>query len=72
MVMLEIDCHESVREGLEAVIKKRDKQIVELEETLSIPRQHYKFIERLTTEETINQKNEILAKMSVTMGVPVD
>jgi hypothetical protein len=54
MVMFEIDCHESVREGLESVIKKKDNKTLELEETLSIPRQHYKFIERLTAEETIN------------------
>jgi hypothetical protein len=43
-----------------------------LQETLSIPRQHYKFIERLTADETIKQKDEIIQKMSQQMGVPAD
>lgn len=70
--MYEIEAHEQIREGMEAIIKKRDNKIADLEETLSVPRQHYKFIERLTTEETIKQKNEIMKRLSISMGIPIE
>ena len=71
-ILYEVESHEQIREGLEAIIKKRDNFIANLEETLSVPRQHYKFIERLTTEETIKQKDEILKRMSTDMGIPYE
>jgi hypothetical protein len=39
---------------------------------LSIPRQHFKFIERLTTEEILKQKQEILTNMAAEMGIPAE
>jgi hypothetical protein len=37
---------------------------------LSIPRQHFKYIERLTTEEVVKQKHQILTTMGAEMGIP--
>ena len=52
-IMVEVEVHEQVREGLEVIIKMRDIKIADLSESLSIPRAHFKYIERLTAEETI-------------------
>jgi predicted transcriptional regulator len=70
--LFEIETHEEVREKLQRIIKERDITITDLRETLSIPRQHFKFIERLTTEEILKQKQEILTNMAAEMGIPAE
>ena len=72
LVMFEIETHEMVRQKLEEIIKSKDNTISDLRECLSIPRQHFKFIERLTTEEIVKQKHEILTTMSAEMGIPAE
>ena len=57
---------------LEGEVKKRDRRIESLKETLSIPRQHFNYIERLTEEEIEKQKNQILAEKAKELGVPLD
>jgi len=71
-VQLEIDNYETVRDKLEQVIKKKENTIDDLKECLAIPRQHFKYIERLTTEEIVKQKTEILNEMSAEMGIPAE
>jgi hypothetical protein len=51
------------------VIRSKENQITDLKETLSVPRQHYRYIERLTAEQIVEQKNEILKKLSAELGV---
>jgi hypothetical protein len=41
-------------------IKDRERDIEDLKDCLKVPRQHFKYIERLTTEEIIKQKNIII------------
>ena len=55
---------------LEKEIEKREDKIEELKEALSVPRQHYRFIDNKTAEEIVEQKNEIVENMANTMGVP--
>lgn len=71
-MQLEIDNYETVRDKLEQVIKKKENTIDDLKECLAIPRQHFKYIERLTTEEIVKQKTEILNEMSAEMGIPAE
>ncbi len=59
-----------IRENLEKVIRVKEDYIDELKEALSVPRQHYKFIDNLSADEIIKQKNEIVAEMANNMGVP--
>jgi len=61
-----------IREGLEKVIRQKEDEIDELKEALSVPRQHYRYIENLEADEIIKQKNEIVADMANNMGVPED
>jgi len=68
----EFESHEMIREGLESVINKKENEIDELKEALSVPRQHYRYIENLQADEIIKQKNEIIAEMANNMGVPED
>ena len=69
-IIFELESHEMIREGLEKVIRGKEGDIDELKEALSVPRQHYKFIDNLAAEEIIKQKNEIVAEMANNMGVP--
>jgi hypothetical protein len=55
---------------LNRIINQKQKQIDGLQETLSIPRNHFKNIERLTAEEIIKQKDIILEQMSKDMAIP--
>lgn len=71
-VLFEIETHENVREKLEGLIKLKQSQIEELRETLKVPRSHFKNIERLTVEEIIIQKNQILEQISKETGVPLE
>jgi len=41
-------------------IKDRERDIEDLKDCLKVPRQHFKYIKRLTTEEIIKQKNIII------------
>lgn len=59
-----------IREGLEKVIRGKEDDIDELKEALSVPRQHYKFIDNLKADEIVKQKGEILREMADGMGVP--
>lgn len=69
-IVFELDSHEMIREGLEKVIKKREDDIDELKEALSVPRQHYKYIDNLQADEIIKQKQTIIVEMADNMGVP--
>jgi hypothetical protein len=53
-------------------IKDRERDIEDLKETLKVPRQHFRYIERLTTEEIIKQKDVILQELALNLGVPVE
>ena len=59
-----------IREGLEKVIRGKEDDIDSLKEALSVPRQHYKFIDNLQADEIVKQKGEILREMADGMGVP--
>lgn len=54
------------------IITARDKTIEELRETLSVPRQHFKHIERLTVDQIVQQRAAILKEKSEEMGIPVE
>lgn len=66
----EIEIHENARDGLERLIKEKNLQVDGLQETLSIPRNHFKNIEKLTVKEILVQKDIVLNKMSRDMAVP--
>jgi hypothetical protein len=53
-------------------IKDRERDIEDLKETLKVPRQHFRYIERLTTEEIIKQKDVILQELALNLGVPLE
>ena len=59
-----------IREGLEKVINRKEDDIDSLKEALSVPRQHYKFIDNLQADEIVKQKGEIVREMADNMGVP--
>ena len=61
-----------VIEGLQKVIKTKIKKIEQLEETLSVPRMHFRYIERLSADEIVKQKDIILKEKSELMGIPVE
>ncbi len=61
-----------VIEGLQKVIKAKMKRIEQLEETLSVPRMHFRYIERLSADEIVKQKDIILKEKSELMGIPVE
>ena len=46
-IIFELESHEMIREGLEKVIRGKEDDIDSLKEALSVPRQHYKFIDNL-------------------------
>ena len=69
-IIFELDSHEMIREGLEKVIKKKEDDIDDLKEALSVPRQHYKYIDNLQADEIIKQKQTIIVEMADNMGVP--
>ena len=71
-IVFELESHENIRTGLEKVISKKEDEIDQLKEALSIPRQHFKFIENLTAEQIVKQKDEIVQEMAANMGVPPD
>ena len=52
------------------MIKEKSRQVDGLQETLSIPRNHFKNIEKLTVQEILVQKDLVLDKMSREMSVP--
>lgn len=52
------------------MISKKEDEIEDLKEALSLPRQHYKFIENMQAEEILKQKDEIISEMALNMGVP--
>ena len=69
-MVFEIESHEQIKIGLEKEVQNREDYIEELKVALSIPRQHYKYIENKSADEIIEQKNQIVQNMSNTMGVP--
>ena len=71
-IVFELESHENIRTGLEKVISKKEDEIDQLKEALSIPRQHFKFIENLQADEIVKQKDEIVQEMAANMGVPPD
>ena len=71
-IVFELESHENIRTGLEKVISKKEDEIDQLKEALSIPRQHFKFIENLTAEQIVKQKDEIIQDMAGNMGIPPD
>lgn len=71
-VLYEIDVHENNRELLEKIVKQKQREVSGLEETLSIPRSHFKNIDKLTNEQIIVQKEVLLTKMSKEMGIPTE
>lgn len=69
-VQSEFEIHENCREGLERLLKEKTKQVEGLHETLSIPRNHFKNIEKLTVQQILVQKDQVLDKMSREMAIP--
>ena len=70
--VFEFEGHEQIRSELESIIKTKDIQIDELKDALSVPRQHYKHIDNRLAEEIVQQKEQIINKMSLNMGVPAE
>ena len=63
-------------EVLNVLVGAKDKEIqkfsdenAEYKSCLRIPRQHFKFIEKLRLEELMSQRDEILKKMARKFGV---
>ena len=52
-IMFEMESHEMIREGMEKVISKKEDSIDDLKEALSVPRQHYKFIDNLQADQIV-------------------
>ena len=46
-VIMEFESQDNIKEGLEKIIKQKEDEIDELKEALSVPRQHYKYIDNL-------------------------
>jgi hypothetical protein len=69
MAFIEVDVNENIRLKLESQLSSKQKRIEELEEALQIPRDHYKFVEKMSTEEILKQKDAIIQKLSVQLGV---
>ena len=59
-ILFEMESHEMIREGMEKVISKKGDSIDDLKEALSVPRQHYKFIDNLQADQIVAQKDEII------------
>ena len=51
-------------------MKKKENEIEDLKEALSVPRQHYKFIDNLQADQIVAAKEDIIAEMSDNMGIP--
>ncbi len=66
----EFEVWESVKLGLEKIIQKKEDEIEELKDALSLPRKHYKFIDNLTAEQIVEQKNIIITEMAKDKGIP--
>lgn len=49
----EFEVWESIKLGLEKVIQKKEDEIEQLKDALSLPRKHYKFIDNLTSDKII-------------------
>ena len=70
--VFEFENHEQIRSDLEKNITKKEDYIDELKDALSVPRQHYKHIDNRMADEIILQKEEIINKMSLNMGIPAE
>jgi len=68
----EFEVWESVKLGLEKIISKKEEEIEELKDALSLPRKHYKFIDNLTSEQIVEQKNLIITEIAKEQGIPPD
>jgi len=55
---------------LEKIIRDKIAEIEGLKEALSIPRQHYKFIDKLQGEEILKQKDQIVARLADEYAMP--
>ena len=62
-IKVEIECLNLVLERKQKAIVQLDERVGEYKEALRIPRQHYKFIEKLKYEEIMGQRDEIIGKM---------
>ena len=71
-IVFELESHEMIREGLEKVIAKKEDEIEDLGEALSLPRKHYKYIDDLQASEIVKQKDEIVKEMADDMGIQPD
>jgi hypothetical protein len=56
-------------EGKEKTIKNLEFQLGEFKLCLRIPRQHYKYIEKLRFDELLEQKKEIVKKLKRKYGI---
>jgi hypothetical protein len=56
-------------EGKDKLIKNLQHELGEFKLALRIPRQHYKYIEKLRFEELMEQRDEIVEKMKKKYGV---
>jgi hypothetical protein len=54
------------------LIEQKDREIDNLKQALSVPRSHFKYIEKLTADEIVKQKDAILKEKALLMGVPVE
>lgn len=68
----EFEVWESIKLGLEKVIQKKEDEIEQLKDALSLPRKHYKFIDNLTSEKIIEQKNLIITEMAKEQGIAAE
>jgi hypothetical protein len=66
----EFEVWESVKLGLEKIISKKEDEIEELKDALSLPRKHYKFIDNLTADQIVEQKNLIITEIARDQGIP--
>ena len=65
----EVDIRDVIIEGKDKVIRRLDGEAGEYKLALRIPRQHYKFIEKLKFEELMEQRDAIIKKMQRKYGI---
>ena len=52
-VIYEIENNDQIVEALQEIIKKKSKEIESLQETLSVPRMHFRYIVKLSADQIV-------------------
>lgn len=55
--------NEEIRSKQMEIVDKYHAELVELKNTLKIPRQHFKWIEKMTYDEMVQKRDETINKL---------